>query len=569
MAKLDAIHVLPIQGGFTAPQFAKDLYRFAFIEQPYESITLRSPGAAKIKSNLPVLANPHAIKSVRLNAYLDDFYYRIHITPQRLDLGNVVSTQTTDVYVWNAHLTPKTLSKITGTDAGLTVSGQDSLPTLYMPLKERVYQLSVTPDGQPVLDTKVTFDFSDEFPFVHVTANRIIGWTFSPDWSGNIQERFIWATDILTSETMVEQRRALRLSPRREFDAQMIVHGQERQFLEMALFGWGARIWALPLWHEVQQLDQALDTEVLFIPCQTEDLDFNAQGLAILRGLTAFSYETVEILTVETNGLTLKRPTQQAWPAGTQLYPARSAQLKEAPQAARKSDNLQTLAVRFEVSEQNNYSAKMPSAQYRNYPVLEQEPNQSEDLTLSYARLLATLDNGSAIALNEDIGARALPVQGYKKLLHGRKQHAQFKALLYALNGRQKALWIPTFNDDLTLVDTVTSASTVLDIAYIGYSRFGQQRTGRRDIRIELHTGEVFYRRIVASAEQSTTVERLALDSPLGQQIEPHQVRRISWLMLCRSDSDTAEIEHLTDSEGVAQTSLIFRGVRDDEFQPN
>ena len=41
---------------------------------------------------------------------------------------------------------------------------------------------------------------------------------------------------------------------------------------------------------------------------------------------------------------------------------------------------------------------------------------------------------------------------------------------------------------------------------------------------------------------------------------------RISWLALCRGNSDAVEIHHQTDSEGVASSSLTFRGVRDDEF---
>ncbi|MCY1313437.1 hypothetical protein D9M70_639620 [compost metagenome] len=73
-------------------------------------------------------------------------------------------------------------------------------------------------------------------------------------------------------------------------------------------------------------------------------------------------------------------------------------------------------------------------------------------------------------------------------------------------------------------------------------------------------------RRIIGSTELDTQTERLGLDSALGIQVEPHQVARISWMVLCRFSSDTQEIEHMTDSEGLASWSTVFREERDDEF---
>ncbi|MGV8664248.1 hypothetical protein ACV357_34965, partial [Pseudomonas aeruginosa] len=45
----------------------------------------------------------------------------------------------------------------------------------------------------------------------------------------------------------------------------------------------------------------------------------------------------------------------------------------------------------------------MPATMYRGRPVLEQRPDESEDLTSSYQRLLSTLDNGSAIPRVTDV----------------------------------------------------------------------------------------------------------------------------------------------------------------------
>lgn len=501
-----------------------------------------------------------------VKSYFDDFYHRIHVTPKSVDLGNVVSTQTVPLFVWNAHLTPKTLNAITGTDEGLIVGGQPNPPLHYGALQEREYQLQVTPDGQPVLDTRVVFDFGAEQPAVRVTANRIIAWSFVPNWTDSINESLTWATDILQSESLIEQRRALRLAPRREFEASNFADGRERQLLDLALFGWGARIWSLPIWHEIQLLKVAVPADSLFISCDTQYLDFRANGLALLRGESALNTEVVEVLAVLPNGLQLKRATQQHWPELSRLYPARTAQLIEAPSLIRKTDKLQEFGVRFRVVESNDVTGQMPVKTYRDYSVLEQRPEESDDLTASYERLQKTLDSGMSHPLVMDIGGASVPVQSWRNVMYGRKQRHLFRALIYALNGRQKALWVPTWADDLTITQTVSAGAAAITVANVGYTRFANGRTGRKDIRIELHSGQVFYRRIVGSEELNTEEERLAINEPLNVQIQPSEVAQVSWLALMRLDSDTVTLEHVTDSEGVARSQLIFKGVRDDDI---
>jgi len=557
------------RGGFDSPQWAIDLYRHAFIEQPYESEAQRWPGGAALTSNLPVTANGRALAGQKLRAHLDDWYHRIHIAPRQLDLGNVVSTQTTAVQVWNAYPEPRTLSAIAGMDEGLQLSGQGAAPLLFMGLQEREWQLSVTPDGSPVLDTTLAwqFDNGDEAA-LRITANRIIAWAFVPDWGDGVTETLSWATDILQSESGMEQRRAIRLAPRREFGAGMLVEGRERQLLDLQLFGWGSRVWALPIWPDVQLLQVGVPIGATRITCATTGRDFVGGGLALLRSESAFGVEVVEVLSVGPSGLTLKRATQQAWPAGTRLYPARPAQLIEQPSSTRLTDRADRFDARFLIVEACEWPPVMPATLYRGWPVLEERPEESEDQTRTYQRLLLELDSGSAIPMTTDTAGRAFPVMQQRWLLAGRAEQSAYRSLVYALNGRQAALWVPTHAEDLTLAAVVTSVATTLDIEAIGYTRFAMARPGRRDIRIELHDGTVLHRRITGSTELSADVERLAIDSTLGRQVEPADVRRISWLVLCRMDSDSVTIDHETDADGVARSAIMFRGVRDEEFVP-
>lgn len=569
MAELNGKIVRATQGGFDAPLWASDLYRHAFVEQPYESEAQRWPGGAVLATLWPVEANGRALAGQRMRAHLDDFYNRIHISPAQFDLGNVVSTQTSAVRLWNAYLEPRTLAGIDGLAEGVELSGQPAAPLLFSGLQEREWQVSVTPDGQPVLDTRLNWQFDNgDSAILRLTANRIIAWAFAPDWGDGVTETLTWATDILQSESGMEQRRAIRLAPRREFEAPMLVEGRERQLLDLALFGWGARVWALPIWPDVQLLPAVVTAGATNIACATAGRDFRPGGLALLRGESAFAVEVAEVLGVTPTGLTLKRGPQQTWPAGSRLYPARPAQLAEQPSSARLTDRAERLDVRFLVVEACDWPAAMPATLYRGWPVLEERPDESEDLTRAYQRLLLELDSGSALPLTTDTAGRAFPVLQHRWLLDGRAQQAAFRSLLYALNGRQAALWLPTHADDLSLAAIVSDVATTLDVEAIGYTRFASAKAGRRDIRIELVDGSVLHRRITGSTELSADVERLAIDSPLGRTVNPDEVLRISWLVLCRLDSDSVTIKHETDADGVARSQAVFRGVRDEEFTP-
>lgn len=540
---------------------------FDFTDWPPQEIEVSRGAGSPVASQLPVSTTPRQLEGVTARSYVSDYYDRVHISPVQLDLGNVVSTQVTPVRAWNAWRVPRTLESIAGTDEGLQLSGQSEPPLLVPALKELTWQMSVTPDGQPVLDTRVTWIFDNgEQPGVRVTANRIIAWSFAPDWGDSVLERLSALTDVLQSESGAEQRRALRVAPRREFEAQMYAEDRERQLLDLAMYGWSGRTWAMPVWPDIQLLQQPVAVGAVRIACSTAYLDFVQGGMAMLRGDNAFSYEVVQIKAIDAAGIDLQRPTQQAWPRGSRFYPARAAQLVEQPSLTRITDRAQGAKVHFQVMEVCLWPEVLPSTLYRGRPVLDERPDESEDLSGTLERIQLQLDSALALPRVTELASRPFPVTGYRWLGLGRAERSSWRSLVHGLRGRQVAVWVPTHADDLTLVGQINDVATAMDIAYVGYTRFASARPGRRDIRIQLNDGTVFYRRILNSTELGLETERLSIDASLGRQVLPSQVARICWMSLSRGNSDTVEIEHITDSEGLASSAITFRGVPDDEL---
>lgn len=558
-----------IAGATAPPTITPDLLGYDY--QPHLSSPHIAYGAPVIKSglrtaSLPVLAHNKVKQGSLLQSYYSDYYNRIHIAPNKFALGNIVSIKQLAVTVWNAYQTPRALTSYLGLEEGLQVAGPSNLPLTLQANSEDDWVITVTPEGDPVLDAKVSWNFGSDKPFVLITANRVVAWPFKPDWENSVIERLSWLTDIHQSESLAEQRRAMRLAPRREWEATLYVGGSERQLLDMSLFGWAIKSWVLPIWTDVQLSATVIDAAAVFVPCTTKHLDFVDGGAVMLCGDDVFEYEVLEIKAVLTAGVQLTRYTSRHWPKGTRIYPCRNARIKKQPSIARITDQAAELSIVFQATEVCDWPAVMPTQIYRGYPVYDHRPDESQDLTSGFMRLTSELDTGMAMPAITDVAQIAIPVVGHRRLLHGRAERSEYKSLLYALSGKQKSVWVPTHSDDLTVKSIILPSLDFFDVANCGYSRFAFAKAGRRDIRIQLNDGAVIYRRIISAQEIGGGLERLRINAVIDQIINPSQIYRISYMALMRLDSDEVEIEHITDSEGIAESAVAFRGVRDDEF---
>jgi hypothetical protein len=495
---------------------------------------------------------------------IDDWYDRIHVSPRSIALGNLASEQEVEVEVWNAYFVDKTLTAIDGIVPGVVLTGP-ATPDLMPALHANVYALSVASTGSPDVDIVLIFDFSDApDKGLPVTGERIIAWTFAPSWDTAVRERLAWKTDRKRSQTGAEQRRGMRRAPRRQLAASAVLDRRERAFADNVIHAWGGRVFAVPVWHDVQRLVAPVAAGSFTIACTTDYRDFAAGGLALLRGDTAFDYEAVSVESVAVGTLTLVNPTQQEWPAGTRLYPARQGRFLTPPSIARKTDQAWTLDVEFRIVEPCDWPAAVFATTYRSHPVLAQRPDEGEGLAIAHRRLQALLDNQTGLQFDRDLAQASFMSQGHRTMMFGPLEHSEYRSLLYALDGMRVSVWVPTHAEDFVLVANVSSGALTLDVEATGYAAYGVGELGRRDIRIELTSGTVLHRRISSAEAVSTTVERLTIDSALGIAVTPAEVSRISFLRLMVLDSDEVEIVHETDIEGGAVSAVVFEAVRDD-----
>lgn len=385
-----------------------------------------------------------------------------------------------------------------------------------------------------------------------------VTWPVTPDWSRPVRETLAWHTSVERSRTAVRQKRQNRLAPRRSFSFQVLAETTERRLIELLCFDAGARVWQLPIWQDAQRLTTGLAAGADEIACTTVGYDF-APGAKALLWRSSTSCEIVAVDAVDGDGLTLALDVVGAWPAGTRLYPLRAARLTVPPSQSFLSGNASDTTVEFQLCEPCDWAATLPATTYRGSPLLDSRPSEPSDPSASWGRQLLRLDMQVGPIEVNDIPQRAFRAQQTFWQVYGRADNSDFRALLYGLAGRfggdKGGLWLPSWNQDLHLAAAAASGATTISVEWCGYTAYGRQQAGRRDIRIELAGGTAIHRRITGSADAGAT-ETLTLDAALGVAIAPATVRCISFLTFSQLAGDAVELQHVTDADGLTECEL-------------
>jgi hypothetical protein len=390
------------------------------------------------------------------------------------------------------------------------------------------------------------------------TGARI--WPVPPDWSNGVRESLAFGTDVMTaSGTAVSQHRSFRTSPRRVFTFETLANAHSRRVADMLLAGWNGA-WQLPIWPDVQRLGATLSSGAVSVPCATAGFDFVAGGSALLySGVN--NWEVVTVDTIAGDHVALVSPTSGAFAAGARLYPLRRARVRGGAEERLYNDDVGRRSVVFDLEEACEWPVLTGGITYLGHDVLDVRPDESNDPTASVSRLEQSVDYGAAFPLMHDLPGVALRVQQSSWKLAGRAAHTWFRSLLYTRCGRLVPIWVPSFASDLKPAAAIAGGSATLSIEWSGYTLFGLGQANRKDLRIELTDGSVFYRRVTASVEAGAA-ETLTLSASLDAgSIPPERIRAVSFMALSTLASDETEIDHQTDADGLATATTGWQAV--------
>ncbi|WLQ13327.1 hypothetical protein O5O45_26750 [Hahella aquimaris] len=418
-----------------------------------------------------------------------------------------------------------------------------------------------TPNGPPQMDALFKFLFAQDSPTLRVIGRRIVGWTLPPDWSEPVIERLEWLTDVMRSQTGVEQRVRLRAQPRRSLEYRILTGtDRSRVLMENLLISWQARVYGLPWWTDAVASAMAIPAGTRTLPVDATHRDFAVGGLlGVMYDLRA---EFAEIESVEPHQLTLKRPLERTWPVGSRIAPVCPARVRNDQSLTYVTDVIVAAKTQFRLEEEGSLTALPEGDDYQGYPVLLTPPDWREDLDGGVGRDWRELDYLTGRRVIDDLSGMDRRRRVHRWLLVGRAAIADFRRWLAARAGRLKPFWLPSFQSDLVVVAPVGAQDTSLTVENRGYATGPAAAVGRRDLLIHAVSGARFYRRILGASEMDAASEQISMESPLGSAMATTDFLRISFLTLVRLDADAVEITHHTDA--LAEVTLSLVTLRDD-----
>lgn len=499
----------------------------------------------------------------RTATYDGDFYHRIHLTPIKFDLGNVLQAESRTFEVWNAHFSAKTLDGITedGADGLVLSGGPMDPPVVFGPLRSHAYTLTITLDGPLAIEAAYEFDFdgANDVTLV-VVGSRAVIFAFEPQLP--IGERLEWLTDVQEAYSGAEQRVMVRHKPRQTIEATYLLHEQNEVSRALnTLYGRVGGTIAVPTWWDLRPLLADVAAGGTTVPVDTTHADFRDGGFALL-WRSSSDFEVVQIDSVADIELVLVRPLEGDHAAvSTVVVPLQRCLAPDPLPTKRRGVGVTTLEIAWASIEPVDLT--LPDEDltiYRGLPVLD-DINFMDGTELS-----EPIQSGALLVDNETgPGARSFRRRRMPRIVTMKgwapetpAEVGTLRRLLHALRGRQRSFWLPTFRNDFQLTTAIGSTDVALFVMGAEYQRFIDRASPLGDIAIYLRDGTVFYREIV-DVMPGTGAEQLVIDSALGTAVQPEDVARISYLMRARLDSDVVAIQHL--GLGRAQAFVPVVGV--------
>lgn len=250
--------------------------------------------------------------------FLFDFYFKIWIVPNRLEMRNPRIGVDIPFHVWNAFPYRHTLTDIIGTGADGLELDTDAPDTFYE-VEYREVNIQILPTAPLTVDAVLEFIFEWGSGLFNFIAERASVVNITPDVP--VKEIWSWLTDIIVTDNGKEQRIALRTVPRRSQTTKLIALNKEEvrvKFDQMLLDFVGEVV--MPYFQYATPTTQSAfsgATGLAFDPSKT---DVRPGEYALV--ITKTADQLVRFATISDTGCTLDAPLTIDAPTGSIIVPS-------------------------------------------------------------------------------------------------------------------------------------------------------------------------------------------------------------------------------------------------------
>lgn len=389
-------------------------------------------------------------------------------------------------------------------------------------------------------------------------------WTLLPNWKDGIVERLSWQTDVLASETDAEQRRSVRRNARRSFEASFLRQRAQAQRMDAFFSGVGPVTFLVPLWHEQVKMLDGIDMEASGVTLN--DLrfrEFRKGDIVFVNNGDPDQYDLLEVGDVQDTRFSWASPPPRRWPAGTRIYPMRTARIvTQNPKMSRVTDTVSTAQVLFDLVEPYQVPASW-GQQNNGQPYFAWRVDRANTLDVEFSRKNYVLDNSSGAVAVTDHGRYTTAVVQANLRLYGRANAFALRQFLQAARGQAVHFYAPTFNQDIEPLGDI-EGGVELEIASQGFARsMLRPQPNRRQLVFQFRDGTPnLYRTIIDARENrhglTLESETLVFDAALPA-IRLADLKRISFVCETRFAQDQFEIHHPTNGQAAIDVAVTLR----------
>jgi len=529
-----------------------------FIERTTKVLNMNSPVSTLEQRIGPLVLTPKTEPGRIAEDLSQAWFELVHLFPKAIDFGQVLTTVTAEVELYNAFRKTNILLNTIVNNLGAGVGFNPPAPGLpfsILHLTSLVLTVEATQEGSPVFEGTIDFGLSIYTLELPIEGLRVIVFPYAPEVPLIETMRFL--TDVLEKQGGTEQRINLRKAPRQTFDLRLVREGSvERSQIENLVFDWHARAFGIPVWYEPTELTaDVLVGATEIVVKSTAYADYRVGDIAIILESES-KYDALTVLDVDPTRLTLESGTLNAYSAGVRVYPLRVCLAERMIQGSRMQNNVADFFFSFTTQDNNVQLGSTAAFATYNGKVLLDDPNFLPDVSLekNFEREMTRIDSDTGRFQNATPWAKDRHISFKGWAINGSRQKLwEVRQLLHALRGRQTSFYIPTFQHELIPTQQLTSGASGLQVTNVGYTRYVKNRSPKNIIRLHLADGSKLIRAITSSAEAGA-VENLVVDSTWPSNVPIVNILKIEMLELVRLDADDIKIEH---SSAVGDARLV------------
>lgn len=409
---------------------------------------------------------------------------------------------------------------------------------------------------------------------VPITGFRAAMLTPHPNWADGYEVSRAYRTDIFTSTDGEEQRRALRVTPRKSIEFGVLADREELRDFQTTMAVWQNRDFTAPELTRYQRITEHAPAGDYFVT-----LDAIPDWLVVGGFVVLTKRKVAAPLIVDSiigNRVYFTAPLTVDWTAGSKFCHGVTGHVEADLEVDRLTNSVMTGYLRLNVEPVSEYYPEVFEPPLDGiYPGLTEAPEMVEVMSVPVGSTklhyhdgdeLFLLRNNWAAGMSEGFNWPVNPVDYGTGVMQWDwdidfttrlasltidcrtpDQIKYLESFFDRMRGAQGNFWMPTWENDLPIVSSIVAESRSITV---GATRTAQLLLGNpvyQSIALVTHTGDVFANTIL-SVDIVDGKAVLGLRDPWPDDISTDEVAMVSWLLVWRLTSDEMIFSWPTDT---------------------